>query len=87
MADLTMEDGSEITVDLTQISLREYRALFDKTQTPEEEDAVLCRVFGLTLEEYQTLPYQTWKRLTMLFFERARSPLAEKNLVSESTSA
>ncbi len=85
MSDLTMEDGREITLDLNKITLREYRALFDRLQKPEEEDAVLCRVFGLTLEEYQTLPYPTWRKLTELFFERARSPLSDPNSPGEST--
>jgi hypothetical protein len=87
MANLTLEDGRIITVDLTKISLREYRALFDKNQKPEEEDKVLCRVFDMTLEEYQTLPYPTWRKLTELFFEQARSPLADPNSPSESISA
>ena len=80
-----VSDRKEITIDLTKITLREYRALFDKSQKPEEEDAVLCRVFDMTLEEYQTLPYPTWRKLTELFFERARSPLSDPNSPSEST--
>jgi hypothetical protein len=87
MADLTLEDGREITIDLTKINLREYRALFDAGQKPEEEDRLLSRVCGLTLEEYQTLPYPEWRKLTQKFFERARNPLADPNSVSASTSA
>jgi hypothetical protein len=85
MADLILSDGREITLDLTQITLREYRALFSPHQ-PEEEDASLAKVAGLTLEEYQTLPYPDWRRITTKFFERAREPLTDPNSQGASSS-
>ena len=91
MADIILEGGAafgrkEITINLNAITLREYRALFDPKQKPDEEDALLSRVCGLTLEEYQTLPYLEWRKLTQKFFERARNPLADPNSASASIS-
>lgn len=74
MADVILSDGREITFDLLKISLSEYRALFDAHQ-PEEEDAVLARVAGLTVDEYRALPVPDWRALAAAFFRKAREPL------------
>jgi hypothetical protein len=87
MVTVTLSDGRELTVDLTKISIREYRRLFIDETTLDEEDALLAPCFGLTLEEFQTLPYPDYKAATHAFFERARKPLADPNSVSASTSA
>lgn len=85
MADLTLQDGREITVDLSQISLREYRALLDPKQTQAEEDATGCKVFGLTPDEYLDLSMVDMKRLWKVLFKKAREPLEDPNLPSAST--
>lgn len=74
MANITLSDGREITFDFSKLSLKEYRSLFDKDQTPEKEDEVIARVCGLTTEEYTSLSYQDWKKLLRSFFERSREP-------------
>lgn len=85
MADITLEGGQEITFDLSRLTLREFRSLFDTRQKPEDEDVILSKVCGLTLEEYQALDYLSWRRLCAAFFERARNPDL-KNSGGESTS-
>ncbi|MCG3143640.1 MAG: hypothetical protein LC124_00700 [Ignavibacteriales bacterium] len=79
MADVTLSDGREITFDLTRISLREYRAIFDNAQPQTEEDATLAKVCGMTVDEYLDLSYLEWRRLMTAFFEAARKPLASPN--------
>ena len=79
MVTVTLSDGRVLTVDLTKISIREYRRLFKDETTTDEEDTLLAPCFGLTLEEWQSLPYPDYKRATKAFFERARDPLADPN--------
>ena len=81
----TLSDGREITFDLYKVTLEEYRALFSRKQAQEDEDVIMARVAGLEVEDYRKLPYPDWRRLTLAFFEAARSPLADPNSVSEST--
>ena len=83
---ITLSDGRVLTVDLTKITIAEYRKLFKQETTPEEEDTLLAPCFGLTVEEFETLPYPDYKRATAAFFEQARNPLADPNSVSASTS-
>ena len=69
--------------DLTKISLREYRSLFDKGQNKDDEDSLVAKVFGFAsademLDELDPLEY---KRLVAEMFKQMREPIEsdEKN--------
>ena len=62
MADITLSDGREITFDFTKLTLKEYRALFDKAQAVDDEDTIVARVCGIEIDEYQSLSYADCKR-------------------------
>ena len=69
--------------DLTKISLREYRSLFDKDQSKEDEDALVAKVFGFKdanamLDELNPLEY---RKLLADMFKQMRDPIEsdEKN--------
>lgn len=79
MADVTLSTGREIVIDLTKITLKQYRALFDKSQPQAEEDATIAACAGLTLDEYLGLIYPDFKRIAAAFFRKAREPLADPN--------
>ena len=86
MADVVLSDGREVTFNLMELTLSEYRSLFDKEQKTEDEDEILARVSGLSVEEYRKLLYPDWKRLTLALFQAFRNPLQDPNLLSESIS-
>lgn len=77
MADITLSNGREITFDLSQMTLREYRGLFDKAQAPEQEDKIIAKVAGLSVDEYLDLPQPDWRKLILSFFKKAREPLSD----------
>lgn len=77
MADIKLGDGKEITFDLTSLTLKEYRALFDPKQPKEDEDRIVSRAAGLSLEEYVNLTYLDWKRLFVAFLKKAREPIVD----------
>lgn len=87
MADVTLHDGRELTVDLQLITIREYRTLFDRTQPQENEDALIAKCVGLSLDEYLSLSQPDFRRVVEVFLKRAREPLADPNSASASTSA
>lgn len=86
MADVTLHDGRELTIDLYAISIREYRSLFDRAQPQENEDALIAKCVGLTLEQYLDLPQPDYRRVGEAFLRRAREPLADPNSASASSS-
>lgn len=79
MADLTLRDGRVIVFDLYQVTRAEFVAVAGGKLTPEQDDALLARVSGLTVEEVQALPQPEWRRLALAFFRKAREPLADPN--------
>ena len=69
--------------DLTKISLREYRSLFENDQSKEEENIILAKVFGFKdsdamLDELNPLEY---RKLLADMFKQMRDPIEndEKN--------
>ncbi len=74
---VTLSDGREIAYDLSKLTLREYRSLFEAGQPDAEADAILGKVTGLN--DIDALPYLDWRRLMQGFFKAAREPLADPN--------
>lgn len=79
MADVTLSDGREIEFDLSKLTIKEYRSLFDPSQPEEDEYGILGRVSGLSAEEIEELPLLEWKRFYGGFLKKAREPLADPN--------
>ncbi len=75
MPDTTLSNGREITFDLSKLTIREYRALFDPKQPRSAEDEIVSRVAGLTIDEYLDLSYNDWRQMTLAFFKRAKEPI------------
>jgi hypothetical protein len=68
-----------VVIDLNKITIAEYRSLFDKNQTQDEEDQIIAKAAGLTVEELRALTYIEYRRLTAAFFDTAKNPLADPN--------
>lgn len=66
-------------IDLSRITIREYRALFVKEQPQAEEDATVAKAAGITVDELLELPQPEYRRLIKAFFDKAREPLADPN--------
>lgn len=79
MADLVLSDGRQITFDLSRMTIKEYRGLFDSSEDENKSDETVARVAGLTAEELQSLPYPDYKRMANRFFAKCREPLADPN--------
>jgi hypothetical protein len=77
--DFTMPDGQEIIFDLDKISIREYRKFATGSMMSEDDDTLLAKVSGLTVEDIGNLPQPQYRLLLRAFFEKAREPLADPN--------
>lgn len=83
--DITLSDGRELTVDLRLITRLEYEQMFDKDHPIEDEEAVVARVVGLTLEEFKACSLYDYKLIFTNFFRICKEPLADPFLPSAST--
>ena len=79
MADLILSDGQEITFDLNKITIKEYREIFDPTETNEDSDRKLAKVCGMELDEVLSISYLDYRQLVNAFFRKCKEPLAVPN--------
>lgn len=59
-ADLTLSDGREVVFNFNNISIREWRSLFDIKQGDEEEYRIVGKLIGIEAEEAANLGYEDW---------------------------
>ena len=81
-----ISDGREIDVNPYLISLEEYRAITKSKKPQPEEDVIMARVFGISVDEYVNLPEPDWNWLTYNFLKLCSTPTEPPNSASGSTS-
>jgi hypothetical protein len=80
--DCVLSDGREIFIDLTKVTIQEWRDMFKPEQAEEAGDAVVAKVSGMTMDTLHELNVQDWKLLSKIMFEAFRKPLANPTLPS-----
>jgi hypothetical protein len=66
-------------VDLSKLTIGEYRAMMEPGRSDEADDAVLAKVVGLSVEELQGLSVLEYKRLLRAFLLKVKEPLSSPN--------
>lgn len=85
MGELTLSNGSTVTVDVSKMTVREWRDFITPNGPAERDDEIVAKCCGLELEALTDLPYLDYRRLVLEIVKLARSPLADPNLASAST--
>ncbi len=84
--DFQLSDGTRGRVDRSSVTLREWRAFWNYQTPDEQNDQLLARVTGLSLEYIQTLLLTDYRRLADAFRAACMSPLDDpKGLASAPT--
>jgi len=86
VVDLTLSTGQAITIDLHRVTLREYRSIFADNQPQADEDQIVAKACGLTVEQYLDLSQPDARRIILSFLQAAAAPLKVPNSQSASTS-
>lgn len=85
-----LTDGREITVNLGAFTISEWRAMLANDITLDEravrENLVISKATGLSVEEFENLPFNDWQLVSKYFYKTAQEPLADPNSQSASTS-
>lgn len=58
--DLTLSNGKVVTFDFNNITIREWRSLFQTEQPDEEEYRIVGKLIGMDTEEAANLGYEDW---------------------------
>lgn len=74
-----MVDLNDIRVDMSRITIKEYRALFDKGQAQADEDGTIAKACGITVDELLELSQPDYRRLIARFRKAAMEPLDDPN--------
>lgn len=66
-------------IDLSQVTIGDYRKIANGRITDNKGDDVLARAAGMTPEQLQALPFNEYRTLLRAFFKTAGEPLADPN--------
>ena len=62
-------------IDLREVNVSEWRAMFDQTQPDHEGDATMAKATGMSLEEIQSLKLYDYRALFQAILDKSRRPL------------
>jgi hypothetical protein len=79
MSDFTLSDGRGIDIDLSQLTIKEWKSLFDPAQPDAEEFALIARVTGWTVEEIESIKQPDYRNLMLALYVRAQNPVSDPN--------
>lgn len=80
MADFTLSNGDEVTFDMYQINVREYRELLSQECPKDKEDLYFSKVCGIEVDKLLELPQPDYQGLLEAFVKRISTPMVdEKN--------
>lgn len=81
-----LADGTSITVDVSTLKVREWRALWNAATPVEEEDKIVSRLTGLSTDAIEDMARDDFRRLFEKIIELSNRPLDDsKNSQSAST--
>lgn len=86
MSDLKLIDGTEITIDLTKITLKEWLGVLSPKESELRTDKVLAKVCGMDYKEFEVISFMDYKKILSAFFKKCNEPLKDPNSQSASTS-
>lgn len=75
MSEVTLKDGKVIQVDVSSMTVAEWRRFVSPSGTVADENAIITKCTGLTADEIEKLNYQDFRRLVKAIVVNAREPL------------
>ena len=75
MSEVTLKDGKIIQVDVSSMTVAEWRRFVSPSGTVADENAIITKCTGLTADEIEKLNYQDFRRLVKAIVVNAREPL------------
>jgi hypothetical protein len=72
--------GKEIPeINLRNITVSEWRAMFSTSQPEHEGDEILAKVSGMKVEDIRDLPLYDYRALFQVVLSKSNKPLDETN--------
>jgi len=80
-----LSDGRSITVDISTMTVKEWRGFWKLTTPDTESDAVISRLTGIPAKEIPSLLNDDLRRITTEIVKLSNRPLNDPNSPSAST--
>ncbi|HRS74553.1 MAG TPA: hypothetical protein P5282_06400 [Anaerolineaceae bacterium] len=77
MSEVTLKNGKVVHVDVSSMTVAEWRNFVSPRGTIADENAVVVKCTGLSIEEIEKLPYQEFRRIVKAIVRDAREPLGD----------
>ena len=78
MRTVVLSDGRELEINLYSVTLREWRSIFDPKQQQGDENEIVARLLGLTVDEMLDLPQSDWRKAMNAALAESANPEADK---------
>ncbi len=75
MSEVTLKDGKVIQVDVSSMTVAEWRRFVSPSGTVADENAIITKCTGLTADEIEAMTYQDFRRIVSAVIKSAREPL------------
>ena len=82
---IKLSDGRELKVDVSTLTMREWRGFWDVKVTDEESDLVLSRLTGLEASDIPDMLRDDYRLVLQTVTSLSNKPLADPNSASAST--
>ncbi len=79
MSDPKSLDVRDVDIDLSQITIKEWRSLRDPAQPDEEEFALIARVIGWKVEDVENIKQPDYRLLIIELVARSINPVSDPN--------
>ncbi len=79
MADFILSDEREIEIDLSKLTIKEWKSLHDPAQPVVEEFALIARVIGWKVEDVENILQPDYRRLIVALVARSINPVSDPN--------
>ena len=85
MADVPAPAPPRWVFDLEKVSRKEYSAFRLGQLTDDDDNALLSKATGMSVEMIEAMPLPEFRQLVRAFFKKATEPLADPNLPAPSS--
>lgn len=79
MADITLKSGKVVKIDVTTVTVKEWREFSEPGSSAEKQNTFITACTGLSASEIDNLPYIELKRILKEIIIAVQNPLSDPN--------
>jgi len=79
MGDVILKDGRAVSINVSEMTVAEWRKFATPSGTVKDEDAVISKCSGLTPEEIAAMPFQDFRKVVRAIVKACQEPLSDPN--------